>query len=154
MWSTIEPFTRRDAEACVGWRYEPPYDFYDGDRFPDDVAEFLDPANWIETYFAVRDERGDLVGFFEFERKGDEIEVGLGLRPDLTGRGLGGSFVRTALAFAEHRWTPASFRLEVATWNERAIRTYEACGFARGEAYDHDVGNGETVRFLRMHRPA
>jgi hypothetical protein len=46
--------------------------------------------------------------------------LGIGLRPDLTGRGLGESFLRTQLEYAVQRWQPASFRLFVAAWNERA----------------------------------
>src|SRR2546421_416682 len=62
-------------------------------------------------------------------RRGDEVEVGLGLRPDLTGRGLGESFSRAALDFARAEWSPRRFRLYVAAWNRRALRVYERLGF-------------------------
>ena len=74
----------------ASWRYEPPYDFYDGD-----VEPVLNP----ERFFAARDESGALVGHYYFEERGDVLEYGLGLRPDLTGRGLGLEFFHAGLAF-------------------------------------------------------
>ncbi len=87
----IEPaddalFRERDA-----WRYDPPYDFYDTDSLP---------VNNPELFFAVRDGDGALLGFYFFEPVDDRLFHGLGLRPDLTGRGLGEQFVLTGLQFA------------------------------------------------------
>ena len=47
-----------------------------------------------ERFYAAVDEDGTLVGFYYFEEKGDALEIGLGLRPDQTGRGLGADFFR------------------------------------------------------------
>lgn len=150
----VRDFTDEDARATTSWRYEPPLDFYDADRFPEDLAEFLDPAGWPGTYFAVGDEDGDeageLVGFFEFRGEGDEVTIGLGLRPDLTGKGLGLAFTEAAIGFAAERWAPRVFRLEVASWNERAIRVYERVGFRRDGARVHRYDDGSEVEFLQM----
>lgn len=139
-----------DADACeisVG-HYEPPCDFYDSTADPDDLVELLDPERRKDVYFSVRDDGDRLVGFFQFENEGYTVDVGLGLRPDLTGRGLGAEFVRAGLAFARERFT-----LSVATFNVRAIRTYERAGFRRGEVYVHETNGGEH-EFLRMEREA
>src|ERR1700751_4981124 len=79
-------FRERDA-----WRYDPPYDFYDSDGLPVKNPEF---------FFAVRDDEGALIGFYFFEPVGDALFYGFGLRPDLTGRGLGEQFVLAGLKFA------------------------------------------------------
>ena len=116
-----------------------------------------DPARWGELEFAVDDaESGELVGFLELD--GDRgpgacVEIGLGLRPDLTGRGLGPAFVGAAMAFARERWHPTTFALDVFPWNERAIRAYERAGFERGEVYVRTFPDGNEVTFLRMARP-
>src|ERR671917_422731 len=78
-----------DAREVAGWHYEPPYDFYDSEADPDDLAELLDPERREGAYFSVLDGE-ELVGFFQFEGEGDAVNVGLGLRPDLTGGGGGG----------------------------------------------------------------
>jgi ribosomal-protein-alanine N-acetyltransferase len=149
----FEPMSQRRARAVAPWRYDPPYDFYDWLADLDDLAELLDPAQRKGRYFAVLDDPGHLVGFFAFRRDGDAVEIGLGLRPDLTGRGFGLSFLLAGLEFARDRYAPARFRLAVAAFNRRAIRVYERAGFHQGERFAHWTNGGEH-EFLRMERPA
>lgn len=152
---TIRPLTDRDVDAMLAWRYPPPYERYDIDADPSDVELMRAAAVGGEGWFVADDaETGELVGFFEFVVEGDRIEVGLGLRPDLTGRGLGAGYVRQGLAFARERWSPATFTLDVYEWNERAIRAYERAGFVRGEVYTRRFPGGREREFLRMSRPA
>jgi ribosomal-protein-alanine N-acetyltransferase len=151
----VRDFGKVDALAIAAWRYPPPYDVYDEANDPDDLERLMDETNWPGVFFAVDDADAEvLAGFVELHRDGDEVEVGVGMRPDLTGRRLGPSFVETALAFARDRWSPASFALDVFPWNERAIRAYEHAGFLRGEVYVRTYPNGVERTFLRMTRPA
>jgi RimJ/RimL family protein N-acetyltransferase len=104
-------------------------------------------------YFAVRiasgeeRERKPPAGFFAFGsacevgsepdapaephlcRADGSVTIGLGLRPDLTGSGLGLPFVEAGLAMGRERFHPARFRLFVYAWNQRAITIYERAGF-------------------------
>ncbi|HTO26632.1 MAG TPA: GNAT family protein [Gaiellaceae bacterium] len=142
-----------DAAAIAAWTYEPPYSFYDWTADADDLALLLDAETREGRFFSVDDENGDLVGFFEFRVEGPDVVVGLGLRPNLTGGGLGQRFVGAGLDFACERFAPAGcFRLSVATFNERAIRVYERCGFQPARTYDHAT-NGGVHRFMEMRRP-
>lgn len=152
---TIEAWSEAYAREVETWRYEPPYDFYDAAADPDDAAEMRDASN-RDHYRAVLGEEGDLVAFWWFERHEDEevVEIGLGLRPDLTGRGLGEGFVRAELDYAREQWAPARFRLFVTAWNVRAIRLYERFGFSEvGREVRSFPLHGEH-EFLRMERPA
>ena len=152
---SIRPLTAADVEAMRAWRYDPPYERYDIDADPGDVDLMLAGAASGEVWYAANDvETGELAGFFEFVLLGDEIEVGLGLRPDLTGRGLGAGYLEQGLAFARERWSPASFSLDVYEWNGRAIRAYERAGFARGDVYRRRFPDGTEKDFLRMTRQA
>ena len=63
----IRPMKERDARAIAAWRYPAPYDFYDVDRDPADLAELLDPVSWRGTYFAAVTPAGELAGFFVFK---------------------------------------------------------------------------------------
>ncbi|MDF2627929.1 MAG: acetyltransferase, partial [Symbiobacteriaceae bacterium] len=103
----LSPMTERDATRIAQWHYEGIYSFYDMDQDPDDLAELLDPGNWVHLYRSVLDEQEELVGFFCFQPDGDVVEIGLGLRPDLTGRGLGRAFVEAGLAYAYAEYKPA-----------------------------------------------
>jgi ribosomal-protein-alanine N-acetyltransferase len=150
----FRPMNDEEAREISGWRYDPPYDFYDATSDPDDLAELLDPKRRREgAYYAAFDKRGALVGFFQFERKAQIVEVGLGLRPDLTGKGLGLGFMLAGLEFARRHFSPTGFRLSVATFNERAISVYERAGFGRGEVFMHHT-NGGDHSFLLMTREA
>lgn len=153
-WS-IRDFTAEDAEAVAAWRYPAPYDVYDMPADPEDMASMMEPANWPDVWFAVDDATsGELAGFLELRVDGDQVEPGLGLRPDLTGRGLGPGFVEATMDFARERWRPARFALDVFPWNERAIRAYERAGFVRGDVYIRRFPSGVEREFLRMTCPA
>ncbi len=154
---SIRPFSEADADAVSSWRYEAPYDAYDAREDPTFDEEMRDSSRWGELEWAVDDaETGALVGFLELTwiEPSRLVELGLGMRPDLTGRGLGSTYVEAALAFSRMRWAPATFALDVFPWNERAIRAYERAGFVRGEVYDRTFPDGNVVTFLRMSRPA
>ena len=109
-----------ELAAIEGWAYDPPYDFYDGRH---------EPVRNPERFFAARDETGRLIGHFYYQFENDVLTYGLGLRPDLTGRGYGVDFVRAGLEFGRERFRPERIVLAVAAFNERAIRVYERAGF-------------------------
>jgi [ribosomal protein S18]-alanine N-acetyltransferase len=148
----LKPMDQTEALEIADWQYAPPYSFYDWRADQDDAALLLGEETRKGRFFSARDEEDSLVGFFEFQTKGDEVIVGLGLRPDLTGRGLGHEFMETGLAFARERFRPARFRLSVASFNERAIKVYERTGFTITREFDHET-NGGVHRFLEMTRP-
>jgi RimJ/RimL family protein N-acetyltransferase len=136
----IEPMHADDFDVIQTWRYEPPYDFYDGD-----VEPVLNP----ERFYAARDAGGDLVGFYYFEAKPGET-LGLGLRPDLTGRGLGPAFFRAGLEFGRERFAPRLVVLNVAAFNERAIKVYERAGFRAVGVHVRRFSRFGDVEFVSM----
>ena len=150
----VAEWTDAYADEIATWSYEPPYDFYDLESDPADAAAVRDPVRREHLRAVLREGDGQLQAFWYFDRHGDVVEVGIGLRPDLTGRGLGESFLRAQLAYAAREWSPRRFRLFVASWNERAIRLYERLGFrevARETRRFELVGEHE---FLQMERAA
>ena len=159
---TLKPITPCDARAISRWRYGGPYSIYDGD--PTSVDALLEPGLF---YHSVYDKRGDLVGYFCFgedarvpagRRLGvyeiePALDVGLGMRPDLTGQGLGEEFVHAGLRFARETYAPPAFRLTVATFNRRAIRVYERAGFETVETFGPATPDGGR-EWLLMRRIA
>lgn len=146
----IRPMIAADAGAIARWRYPGEYRFYDVDQDPDDLAELLDPAEWGERYFAA-DADGELAGYFVFKRRDDAVEIGLGLRPDLTGQGHGAAFLDAGLRFAAARYGTTRAALAVAAFNRRAIGVYERAGFRAVDRYEHAT-NGGLHPFIRMER--
>jgi len=150
---TIRPMQQADAECIARWHYDGPYVFYDMANDEDDLAELMDPRRRENAYYAAVDSDGSLVGFYCFIQDGSTVELGLGLRPDLTGKGLGLNFLETGLAFARQRFSPKMFRLSVAAFNQRAIKVYMKAGFQPTRRYEQRT-NGGVFDFVEMTRDA
>jgi ribosomal-protein-alanine N-acetyltransferase len=149
----------RDIGAIVSWRYPGPYAYYNFD-LPSlatiMLVQALFGAITDPTYFTVVDEHERIVGVFSYIwRARGTLEVGLALRPDLTGqgRGLGLTFVLAGLDFARQRFRPQRFYLTVATFNIRARTVYERAGFVR-VGTTTDRRRGKRVEMLEMMRDA
>jgi GNAT superfamily N-acetyltransferase len=125
------------ARVVLSWRYDAPYDVYNCDpETVEEAALFLaDPAN---DYYTMSDEDGQLVGFCVFgldaqvpggECGDSALDIGLGIRPDLTGRGQGSRYVTSVLDFARSLCAPQTYRVTVAEFNKRALRVWQKAGF-------------------------
>jgi [ribosomal protein S18]-alanine N-acetyltransferase len=148
------PMSQSDAEAVASWHYPDEYAFYDWTSDSVDLAELLDPAARANQYFAVTTADGGLIGFFQFKPPQESrLEIGLGLHPSWTGRGLGGRFLEAGLDFARRCFAPRTFTLSVASFNRRAITVYERAGFVPVRTYMHWT-NGAEWEFIEMTRPA
>lgn len=146
---TFQPMNQKDAEMIVNWHYEDPYSFYDMKADPEDLEEFLDSTTWDDKQYVVYDENRELIGFISFTKEGETVEIGLGLRPDLTGTGIGHSFLEEGMAFAREKFSPQMFKLSVAAFNERAIKVYERVGFRGSKIFMQETNGGE-YEFLEM----
>ena len=123
---TIGEASDETHRLLAGWRYPPPYDFYDGD---------VDPLLNPERYF---------------EENPPDLDYGLGLRPDLTGQGLGVEFFVAGLDLARERYRPRRIFLHVAEFNERARRVYERAGFRVVSSHVRRFERFGDVPFLTM----
>jgi [ribosomal protein S18]-alanine N-acetyltransferase len=120
------------ATEVITWRYPAPYDCYD--MTDADPAFLISPDS---GFFALLDQTG-LIGFRSFgpdgqvpggEYDASALDTGGGLRPDLTGVGLGREAIRTGLDFGRQQFAPQAFRVTIATFNVRAQRVVMALGF-------------------------
>jgi [ribosomal protein S18]-alanine N-acetyltransferase len=150
----IVAMTAAYAADIASWRYPAPYDVYD---MSGSDASFLTSPE--AGFFALTD-ASELIGFRSFGPDGQvpggsydssALDTGGGLRPDLTGRGLGREAIATGLAFGRERFAPAAFRVTVASFNLRALRVVEALGFRRVDSF-HATTNGRSYEILT--RPA
>jgi RimJ/RimL family protein N-acetyltransferase len=139
----FQPMDEVSARAIHTWRHESPYDIYNANpEAADAFAEaLLDPRF---AYYAITSPRDDLVGYccFGLDARvpggnyvADALDVGLGMRPDLTGQGRGPGFFAAILDFARQTFAPRAFRLTVATFNQRALKVYERAGFRVVQAF-------------------
>ncbi|WP_242217475.1 GNAT family N-acetyltransferase [Bacillus cereus group sp. BfR-BA-01380] len=150
----FEVMTQEQAEEIAyNWHYRDNYSFYDMEADQEDLAEFLDPKERGETTFTVC-ENNEIVGFFSFNKIDiHTVDIGLGMEPNLTGKGLGLTFIKAGLEFCVKKYQPKYITLSVATFNERAIKVYKKAGFGAVGTFVQET-NGSCFEFLRMIYPA
>ena len=135
----IVPMTRAHAADIVTWQYPAPYDCYD---MTNASQAFLTSQ---EGGFYALVQGAELIGFRSFGEDGrvpggsydaSALDTGGGLRPDLTGKGLGREAIGTGLAFGRREFAPPAFRVTVASFNERALRVVRSLGFVSKGSFE------------------
>jgi [ribosomal protein S18]-alanine N-acetyltransferase len=151
----IVPLTAAFAADIVTWRYPEPYGCYD--MTGADPAFLADPGS---GFFALVED-GGLIGFRSFGDDGQvpgwpydasALDTGGGLRPELTGRGLGRAAIRTGLEFGRERFAPPAFRVTIASFNLRAQRVVAALNF-RSAGRFAATGTGRSYEVLVRPEP-
>ena len=145
------------VRAFCGWRYGAPYDVYNlpSEKVEEEVRYFLEPE---VNCHAILDEKGDLVAYCTFGPDGrvpggdytaEALDIGLGVRPDLTGQGRGSIYVNAVVDFAKHRYRPLAYRVTVAEFNTRALRVWEKAGFRRIQRFGREPDGMGFVLLVR-----
>ncbi|MGB7537941.1 MAG: GNAT family N-acetyltransferase [Anaerolineales bacterium] len=154
---SIQPLIKQDALEIAGWKYDPPYDIYDHrpEEIEKDLRYMLDPAN---GFFGIRAADGEVIGFCSFgkdaqvpggEYDGDALDIGLGLRPDRTGQGLGPAVIGEVREFAGRMYRPARFRVTIASFNIRARRAWEKAGFIEAAEFTRPIDGRKFIILMR-----
>ena len=149
----IAPLTRGHAEDISTWRYDAPYDVYS--MVDTDPDELLEPEAGFHAVMA----EDRLIGFRSFGPDGQvpgwaydksALDTGGGLRPELTGQGLGRAVISAGLEFGRARFAPAAFRVTVASFNARALHTVAALGFERVGSFQASRGAKDFDVLVRV----
>jgi len=140
-------------DIVSNWHYDDVYSFYNMAADEDDLRIFMDTKNWQNTIRAVVNENDELVGWASFYTENDEFWLSLGLRPDLTGQGLGEEFVLECAryAIAQYKLINNTIKLAVALFNLRAIKIYQRAGFIEINKTIRDTHIGQ-VDFIEMEK--
>ncbi|MDL2292260.1 GNAT family N-acetyltransferase [Acholeplasma sp. OttesenSCG-928-E16] len=136
-------------EIANNWHYPGIYSFYDFINDPLDYEELISKEKRQDDFFEVLDENKELMGYLTCYFNEQSVEIGLGLRPDLTGHGLGEIFVRRCIRFIKENFNVNKITLKVADFNERAIKVYQRCGFVKENVFSHQIDN-ELCQFISM----
>ncbi len=133
----ISPMSRRYANEIAGWIYPAEYAAYSFQKDSGTVNELLNGE-----YFVCVDAKEKLTGYFCFGSSAqiptmesgvygaDRLDIGLGLKPELCGKGLGAAFMASGMAYAREHLAAPGFRLTVACFNKRAVTVYAKLGFS------------------------
>jgi len=153
----VEPMTERHAKEICTWRYDPPYDLYNWDSWSTMVRngyEFANPDIRRRQYRAVTAEGYGLCGYAQLFPMLNVTRIGLGMRPDLCGRGYGPFFVRAVVRQARREAPGKEIDLEVLATNIRAIKAYEKAGFTITDQYEKPTERGMLSFYCMVYDPA
>ena len=145
----IKKMDETTAVKISTWKYEEPYSIYSMDGSVECIDEFM-----CGDYYSVTDEEEKIIGFYCFGKAAqvpagnqhlvykdnDYVDIGLGMRPDLCGKGFGEKFLSSGIQFAKAMYSTDKIRLTVADFNKRAIKLYEKSGFKRKLSFDRAKG--------------
>ncbi len=129
----FRPFTPDDAHTIATWCYDGVYSFYNAG--PDDADSYLTPQYHYHTIFDAADK---LIGYFCLGEDAtvlggtyddSAVDLGMGLRPDLTGKGLGAAVTAAVMDYVRDNFAPPAFRITVAAFNQRALQMCAKVGF-------------------------
>ena len=142
------------AREFLAWKYESPYEIYNyaPENFDKDLSYTLDPKNNIHNMY--RD--GELIGYCSFGRDAqvpggeyseDARDIGMMIKPELTGKGMGSSFVTSIAQHAINEYKPKKLRVTILESNLRAMRVWEKNGFHKTQIFEPEI---DQVRFVIM----
>ncbi|RKD34382.1 GNAT family N-acetyltransferase [Thermohalobacter berrensis] len=148
---------KEEAKEISNWKYEEPYSIYSLDGSEETIAEFMNGS----YYFVY--ENNKLIGYFCFGESAqipvgkkygvydneNYIDIGLGLKPEMCGKGEGYNFVKAGLDYAKSIFIKNKFRLTVASFNKRAIKVYKKVGFEEIDYFTRKNKKG-NINFIVM----
>ena len=154
---TFHRMDETSARNIPSWRYKAPYDIYNlgSGEVENDIQRFMDPGS---PYYGMADEQGELVAYCCFglqaqvpggDYSSEALDIGLGVRPDLTGHGQGLAYVNSVLDFARVTFAPCSYRVTIADFNERARRVWEKAEFQFVARFQRERDGRPFVVMLR-----
>jgi RimJ/RimL family protein N-acetyltransferase len=153
---SYHPADEGSAREFLQWHYEPPYDIYNCP--PADLEEALqyniDPKNNVYAAFNQDDE---LVAYCSYGQDAqvpggdyseEALDIGLMVKPELTGQGLGAAFAKEVIQNGISLYGPGKMRVTIAAFNKRAIRTWEKNGFQQTQTFKRKSRDG--MEFIIM----
>jgi len=151
------PMDEDGARAILNWRYDAPYDPYnpDPDHVDEDVRIFLDPQN---AYYSITNEREDILAYCCFgpeaqvkggDYRADVLDIGIGMRPDLTGQVNGIKYMEATIDFGCHMFLPRELRVTVAAFNKRALGVCKKAGFQVTQTFRREQDDRPFVVLTR-----
>lgn len=150
------PADEASAREFLRWKYKSPYEIYNyaPEHFEQDLVYHLDPGNNIYSMFR----EGALIGYCSFRQDArvpggdyseEALDIGLMIKPELTGRGQGSEYVKDVIHFARTQFIPRRLRVTILKTNLRAQRVWEKNGFQKTQEFTRDT---DRVPFVILTR--
>jgi RimJ/RimL family protein N-acetyltransferase len=153
----IQPLSDEQIRIFATWEYSGPYAMYNmsSEDMESHVRFFSDPEN---GYFAITDEQGELLGFCNFgadarvpggDYSAKAVDIGMGMRPELTGKGYGAEYARAVFDFARMHYSEQHHRVTIAEFNQRAQRLCLGFGFSQVSRFTRESDDKPFIIMVR-----
>ena len=140
------------ARQITEWNYEVEYSDYN-------LPSYEECKN--KKYGITREDRkdnyivytiNDEVVFYSNMKEMDnnKLYIGVGLKPEYCGKGLGNFFLNDSIIEMKKRYPERTLFLEVRSWNKRAIKSYEKLGFKITNTVISKDRLGNDTEFIEM----
>lgn len=141
-------------EIC-SWKYPKPYDVYNYISFDEAIksnSPLLKEENKYNYLCFWKEKK--LTAYINIYQKDYNTFIGIGLAPDFCGKGFGKDYLKYGIEKANIRYPNSEIWVQVRSWNIRAIKCYESCGFK--EQYRETVidrlSNEVEFVFMRLEK--
>jgi [ribosomal protein S18]-alanine N-acetyltransferase len=165
----FHPLTRKEATELISWRYDQLLDIYnievDTYGLQNTLDFFVAPEN---SYFAISSGLHEFTAFCCFGSDAqvpggdyslDALDIGLGIRPELTGQGLGTSIAIALWAapsgsiatidYAKQSFSSQRLRVTIAAFNSRALKVWQNLAFLPVQRFQNQNGGNDYLVFIR-----
>ncbi|MTI71711.1 MAG: GNAT family N-acetyltransferase [Firmicutes bacterium] len=140
--------TSKDGIDISTWKYQGIYSFYNNDK-TEAKNQWALNIDKEDNTFVIYNKENELIGNCSFEYDDNKYMLGVQMKPQMTGKGMGTEIVKSILDFGRQRYNFQSIELLVAKFNKRAIRIYKKLGFYIIDEFIWNVNNEET-EFIAM----
>jgi [ribosomal protein S18]-alanine N-acetyltransferase len=120
------------AREVCNWKYEGEYSVYNYLSWDEMVLQgwsICREDSRQKSFIGLVDQEDNLVAAVQLQDQGDDVQLGINLKPELCGQGLGKKVIAMTLAESRKRYPNKPVMLEVRAWNKRAINCYKSQGF-------------------------
>ena len=152
---TSSILTEQHAKEISSWKYEKDYALYNlptWEEMQQQNYALCDPVK-RQHFRSYLNEQDELMGFINLLDEADWVFLGIGVHPKHCSKGIGRRIINMAIKESQFLYPNKSLRLEVRTWNERAIKCYQSQQFKIIEKKQQEtyLGLGEFYIMKYIH---
>ena len=121
-----------EAKEICSWEYEGEYSDYNlggWDKCIYEKSDITKSDKREKEFFVAFDDSDKMIGFIRMSSIQNLSILGIGLRPQLCGRGLGGQVLTLAIEKSKEIFPEKRVVLMVKPFNKRGIKCYTKLGF-------------------------
>lgn len=148
----LKILSEEDARQICTWKYDNEYSIYnlsDWEIVKKNVWDLAIKEKREKEYISVIFDN-ELIAYGRISEKEDIALIGIGIKPELCGKGHGKNIMELLVQESEKRYIKHTIALEVRSFNKRALSCYKKVGIKVKDRYIKKTSNGKEDEFYYM----